>query len=485
MNSPGQLAAPQRRLSLFDTTSIIVGIVIGASIYEASPGIARSAAGDIMNRAVGYGWASGDDHGRLELIGLAGLALVWIIGAAVALIGALCYAELATAYPEEGGTYAFLRRAFGRHVGFWFAWIEFWIIRPGNVGAVAYVFARYADELLPGKASIAGQMVLAVCPVLLLTILNVGGLRLGTWAQNGLSMIKVTGLAVIALVAVSLSPDAAPDAKTAPSLLPPDANLSLAMIFIMFAYGGWSDMSYVAAEVRDPERNLTRSLLLGTAVVATIYIALNLAFARGLGLAGFMNSEAVAARVLERPLGSAGSAAISVLICLSCLGAINGMIFTGARVSYAMGRDHRVFAWLGNWNDQRGVPLRSLVVQGAVTITLIVLFGFSKTGFERLVVFTGPFFWGFFALVALACIVLRWRDPATPRPFRVPLFPLTPLVFCLSSLLMTWAGVNYLTAQHEEGRLALDAAAWALLVLASGAVIILAASLSRRSASAQ
>ena len=478
MDSPGQLAAPQRRLSLFDTTSIIVGIVIGASIYEASPNIARWAAGDVMNWAVSHGWAQ--EGPRLELIGLAGLALVWIIGAAVALIGAICYAELATAYPEEGGTYAFLRRAFGRHVGFWFAWIEFWIIRPGNVGAVAYVFARYADELLPGKASIAGQMALAVCPVLLLTILNIGGLRLGTWTQNGLSVLKVGGLAVIALVALSLSREATPEITSPSPLLPPDANLPLAMIFIMFAYGGWSDMSYVAAEVRNPDRNLTRALVLGTSVVAAIYIALNLAFARGLGLAGFMNSEAVAARVLERPFGNVGSTAISLLICLSCLGAINGMIFTGARVSYAMGRDHRVFAWLGNWNDQRGIPLRSLVVQGAVTIALIVLFGFSKAGFERLVVFTGPFFWAFFALVAAACIVLRWRDPATPRPFRVPLFPVTPALFCISSLLMTWAGVSYLAAQHEEGKLALDAASWALLVLASGAVIILAASVGRR-----
>jgi amino acid transporter len=219
--------------------------------------------------------------------------------------------------------------------------------------------------------------------------------------------------------------------------------LSLALIQVMFAYGGWADMSFVAAEVRQPERNIFRALLMGTATVVLIYVTINLAYLHALGISGVATSKAVAADVLALRLGNYGSRAISLLVVVSCLGAINGMLFTGARVYYALGVHHPTFRWLGAWNERTGVPLRSLALQTLVTLALVLGFGASAHGFERLVVFTAPFYWGFIALVGVALIVLRKRHPTERTTFSVPLYPLTPLIFSLTSGAMVIAAVDY------------------------------------------
>lgn len=463
--SADPLARPRQHLSLLDSTCIIVGIIIGASIYEASPSIAFLASQPAI------AWAS-SVAGPLAPttqagIGIAALIAVWTLGGFLALVGALCYAELATANPHEGGTYIFLQQAFGRSVAFSFAWVEFWIIRPGNVGAIAYVFARYAAPLTGEFAGGYTRMILAAAAILALSIVNLLGVRLGAWTQNLMTIGKVLGLVIITAVAFALT---APEPAAPVALASASAgggSLTLAMILVMFAYGGWSDMSYVAAEVRRPERNIVRALVLGTLAVAAIYLAINLAFAWGLGLNGFMHSQAVAAEVLNRGFGPWGSRAISLLICLSCLGAINGMIFTGSRVYFAVAAQHRLFAWLGAWNHERGIPSRSLLVQAVVTVGIVVAFGLYENGFERLVVFTGPFFWGYFAMVGLALIVLRDREAAPASTFRVPLYPVTPLVFMLSSLLMAYSALQYALSN-----LAWEAT-WAAAVLVAGLLVYL------------
>ncbi len=168
-------------------------------------------------------------------------------------------------------------------------------------------------------------------------------------------------------------------------------NLYLAMIFVLFAYGGWAEMAFVAAEVRNPQKNILRALLLGTVAVTLIYVLVNLAFLHALGLAG-MREKGVAANVLQIAMGPWGQRLISLLICISALGAINGTIFTGARIYYALGTEHRLFAWLGQWSPRWQTPARSLALQAAVTLALVVGFGLSGSGFESLVIFTTPVF---------------------------------------------------------------------------------------------
>jgi amino acid transporter len=451
---------PRRQLSLVDSTSIIVGIIIGSGIYQSSPDIATGAGrfAEQIGPHVGAGSTS-----QQTALAVAVLLGVWLVGGLIALVGAACYAELGTAFPHAGGTYVYLSEAFGRTVGFAFAWAEFWIVRPGNLGAIAFVMARYARQLLPptGLADHHVELLLAMAAILIITLLNAIGLRSGTRTQNLLSAAKVLGLAAIVVTALTLSP-----ARTAEPL--PDQpwkTLGLSLILVMFAYGGWADMSYVAAEVRDPARNITRALVLGTLAVAGIYLSVTVAFLWVLGLRGLAGADAVAAEVMQLRFGPAGATAISLLVVVSCLGSINGTIFTGARVYYALGTHHPGFRWLGQWHEGKGIPLRSLIVQAAATLSLTLIVGLIPGGFERLVVFTTPFFFGFIVLVGVGLVLLRWGGRSGQGTYRVPLFPLTPLVFIVTSGAMVYASVEY-----AVGKPAWEAL-WAVAVIASGLAV--------------
>jgi amino acid transporter len=449
------VAQPRQALTLLDASSIIVGIIIGSAIYRISPqvvgGVGNWVAKIAGNGAMSANWLT------------AAVLGVWILGGLIALIGAMCYAELGTAFPRVGGTYVYLSESMGRTVGFAFAWAEFWIVRPGNVGAVAFVLADYGERIFSAssrQSPLVGTS-LAAGAIVLMAAFNAIGLRTGKRTQNVLTALKVAGL--MAIVAVGFSVPSSAESNAVP-VVALQGTLGLALLTIMFAYGGWTDISFVAAEVRDPERNIFRALLLGTTAVVAIYLLVNLAFMHALGVGGVAGSKAVAADVLTLRLGQYGSRAISLLVVISCLGAINGMLLTGARVFYALGTHHPTFRWLGAWNEQTGVPLRSLVMQTLVTLGLVVVCR-EQEGFERLVVFTAPFYWGFIALAAIALIALRLHGATGSATFRVPLFPLTPIIFAVSSGFMVYAGFKYAFSRQSVESL------WGLAVVVSGLVV--------------
>jgi amino acid transporter len=492
VSSPTEVHQPRRELSLLDTTSIIVGIIIGSAIYEISPLVVRAAGGWAVGLSLRLHEASGwppPSESALSGAALAGVIGVWLIGGLVALAGALCYAELATAYPQAGGTYVFLSEGLGRSLGFAFAWCEFWIVRPGNVGAVAFVLARYAVQLLPAdmvRGRTHAELSIALSCIAALALLNAFGLRAGKWTQNVLTAAKIAGLlALIAAGFISHAPAAASSAAPSLASLAGSANVSLALILIMFAYGGWADMSFVAAEVREPGRNIFRALLLGTGAVVVLYLAANVAFAWALGIRGLAEAKAAAAEVFSLQFGAVGGRIISLLVVVSCLGAINGMLLAGSRVFYALGTHHAIFGWLGQWKETTSVPLRSLALQTAITLALVTVFGLQEGGFSKLVVFTGPFYWLFIGLVGIALIVLRRRGTSgasgggASGGFRVPLYPLSPLVFWLTSTAMAVAAIRYAAGQVSASLVQdgtfdvgwLLGTAWAGLVVLSGLVV--------------
>jgi APA family basic amino acid/polyamine antiporter len=448
--------APRRQLSLFDSTSIIVGIIIGSGLYETTPQIARC----VPNSA----W----------------LFAVWITGGIFALLGALCYAELASAYPDEGGDYVYQTRSFGRPAGFLFAWIQLWVVRPGSIGAMSFVFARYATRLYSlGEHSF---LLYAFGGVVLLSSINIIGLREGKWTQNILTIAKVLGILAIFVVGFTCqSPNVAGPSVAAPNVTAPAVAtavapadfglLRLAMILVLFSYAGWNEMAYVAAEVRDPQKNILRALLLGTGAVMAIYVAANAAFLHALGFEALASSQAVAADVARLAGGQRGATLVSVLVCISALGAMNGMTFTGARIYYAMGREHALFAPLGHWNSKRGTPTWSLVIEGVITLTMVVVLGLQGNAagqpqaFERMVIFTAPLFWLFLSLTGVALMVLRRREPNRPRSFRVPLYPVVPLAFLAGCLFMVYSSFDY--AYRNQSWEAL----WAVALLAIGVLL--------------
>ncbi len=277
-----------------------------------------------------------------------------------------------------------------------------------------------------GQASRPSYVLVAYAAgsIIALTAVNMLGVREGKWTQNVLTTAKVLGLA--AIVAVGLHSCRALGHRRMgprkPLHLGTRPDFGLAMIFVLFTYGGWNEMAYVAAEVKEPRKNILRALLVGTLAVTAIYVLVNLAFVHALGLEGTRHAT-VAADVLALGIGTWAGQAISLLICISALGAINGQIFTGSRIYYAMGSDHRLYAWLGRWNARRGTPVCSLLIQGAITLALVVWFGLTRNGFESMVIFTTPGFWFFLMLVGVSVFVLRRREPAVERPFRVPGYP--------------------------------------------------------------
>ncbi|HSR63907.1 MAG TPA: amino acid permease [Gammaproteobacteria bacterium] len=412
---------PRQQLSFLDSTNIIIGIVIGVGIYETSPLVAQSVTTPL--------W----------------LIALWLLGGVLSLVGALCYAELATSFPEEGGDYIYLSRAWGSRMGFLFAWAGFWLVRPANIGAIAFIFAHYARQISPADLD---ATILALAAVIVLTVINVVGVKSGKWIQNILTAAKVLGLLlIIAIGLLAYSPEMQPAAG---DNLQTGSNFYLAMILVLFTYGGWSNISYVAAEVVHPQRNILRSLLAGTLVITAIYIVVNLAFLRMLGLEGMSASRAIASDMLQLALGDAGAVFISVLICITCLSALNGMILTEARIYYALGREHHLYRVLGKWNKKLDAPVWSLTLQAAITLILILIFGSNEDAFERLVIFSAPLHWFFFLLTGLALFRFRARNWNTGS-FSVPLYPWLPALFCLSTLFMLYASIAYAIDQrHPE-----------------------------------
>jgi amino acid transporter len=324
---------------------------------------------------------------------------------------------------------------------------------------MAFVFADYANSLVPLGGGPGPLILYATATVIALTGINLLGLKEGKWTQNLLTVTKVLGLVLVIVVGLSQPPAAtAVPAAT-------NSNLPLAFIFVMFAYGGWNEVGFVAAEVKNPRRNIPLALFIGLAIVTAIYVLVNVAFAVALSYDGLQRSQAVAADVMRQAWGEFGARLISALVCITTLGAINGQIFAGARIYYAIGRDRHDFDWLGRWNAKTNAPTASLIVQGVVCLVPIIVFGIYEEGFRRMVIYTTPVFFFFFLLVAVALVVLRRREPDRPRPFRVPLYPLTPALFAVTSLFMLYSSLEYgWTVSSIE-------ALWSIVVLVVGGVL--------------
>jgi APA family basic amino acid/polyamine antiporter len=427
------------RLGVWDAVSIIVGIVVGTAIFKSPTLVFQNVAGP---------WQ--------------GLG-VWLLGGVLSLVGAFCYAELATTYPRSGGDYEYLTRAYGPCAGFLFGWAQLVAILTGSIAAMAYAFADYGARLWglePGWG-----VWLAAAAVVAITLANLAGIAAGKLVQNVLSLVKVGGLTVV--VAAGLVWGQA--ARMGPGAQVEGAGLGLAMVFVLYAFGGWSDVAFIAAEVRGRRRNLPLALFLGIALVTAIYLLVNTAYLLVLGFEGARRTFTPASDLLGLAWGDWGAKGVGLLVMISALGAINGMVLTGSRIFASLGRDHGLFAWLARWNRRLGAPVGALLGQAAFALLLIFAVGTVAGrngidylllrlgldglpweryfgGFATLVAGTAPVFWGFFLLTGISLFVLRLRDRGRQRPFCAPLYPLTPLLFCAMCLYMLYSSLDYAKA---------------------------------------
>ena len=436
----GQAAPVLGTLSAF---MLIIGLVVGAGIFKA-PSLVAGMTGSPE-------W----------------MFAAWLLGGAVSIVGALCYAELATAWPHAGGDYHFLGRAFGRTVSFLFAWARFSVITTGSIALLGFVFGDYMQHVVP--LGPWGPSLWAALAVLGLWLVNSRGILAGAAAQGWLTALELGGVMVLIAAALWLASTGTPAPPAAAVAAPPTVSaFGLAMVFVLLTYGGWNDAAYLSSEMRH-KRQIVGVLVLSITAITALYLLANWAYLRGLGFAAMANSDAVAADLMRAAFGPLGDTLISILVALAAISSMNATMIVGARTQFALGADWPALGKLGSWDARRGTPVHAMRLQNIAALLLVVLGAATGSGFRAMVEFTAPVFWLFFLLVGLALFVLRVREPARERPFKVPLYPLLPALFCATCGLMLWSTLSYVYRQSLGG---VNAAWIGVAVLASGLAVL-------------
>ncbi len=477
MTAPENEKGLVRQLSLLDATMIVIGSMIGSGIFLTS---AES------SRLVGApGW----------------LLIAWLLAGVMTITGALCLAELAAMMPRAGGPYVFLSEAFNPVTGFLFGWSLFFIVQTGTIAAVAVAFANFAGVIVPQisgsnyifqpavfgnyAVSLSTQQLVAILVIVVLTLINTGGLEVGRWIQNTFTFTKTAALFALILLGLLIGWNVGA-AAFASDWWNPSANgwnlesvqpglsgfgafaffmvLGRAMTGPLFSQSAWTNVTFAAGEVENPGRNLPRALLFGCLLVVGFYLLANVAYVVTLPLADIQNApqNRVAAVMMERILGSSGTVIMAVAIMISTFGCNNSLILAGARVYFAMARDGLFFAPLARTN-RRHVPAISLVAQGIWASILVLprtvtyspnsatpIFGNVYTQLLEYIISVELVF---AALSVLAVIILRRRMPQAERPYRTWGYPVVPAIFLILSVLLivnlaflapTTSGVGYL-----------------------------------------
>lgn len=372
---------------------------------------------------------------------------VWAIGGLISIAGGLCYAELSAAFPHPGGDYQFLRLAYGRTVGFLFAWSRFLVVNTGSLAFLGFVLGDYLQAVWPLGPQ--GPAIYATLSVLSLTALNLGRLRAGVEAQTWLTAALLAGLGLVMIAGLAAA--GAPGAPAADSLTPRGLDIGQALVFVLLAYGGWNEVSTLSADLRAGPKAMLPVLLISLGLIAALYLLVNAALALGLGLEGLAQAEAPAHAVVQKGLGWVGEGLILLIVGAAVITSINATVIAGSRTTFAAAADWPGLSFLAGFDRSAGVARAAVIAQTLVALALIAFGALNGRGFRALVDYTAPVYWLFLALGGLAVVVLRRRAGAAERPFRTPLYPLTPLLFTASGLYMLYSSVAYVRSGALAG----------------------------------
>jgi basic amino acid/polyamine antiporter, APA family len=397
----------KRELKLLDCALLVIGSVIGSGIFLTPGNIART------------------------VQSVEGMFLVWAAGGILSFFGALAYAELGAMFPRSGGIYVFLREAYGPMTAFLYGWCTFFVMQSGSIATLAAGFAIYLGYLVP--VSSAAAKAFAVTVIGLLTLINCLGVRSGARVQNILTVIKMGSLIGISLVLFSMSGGSFQhySYQPGPSVRFSWSSLGIAMIAVLWAYEGWHILTYNAGEVRNPKRNLTGGLLLGTLAIIGLYLTVNLAYLYALPFERISGSRRLASDAMELALGPVGGTLIAVAILISITGAINSNVLGGPRVYFAMAREKLFFRQFAYVQPRYVVPTFSIILQG-VWASVLTLIG----SFDRLFSYVIFVCWIFYGLGGLAVLVLRWKRPGQERPYKTWGYPFVPVLFSVMAFLI-------------------------------------------------
>ena len=393
-----------REIGILGSTTIVVGTIIGSGIFLVPHNVATQV-GSVFS-----------------------LYMVWIVGGALALAGALSLAELGAAMPEAGGVYVYLREAYGKLVAFLYGWGSLLVIDAGSAATLGVAFGIYASGFLP--LTPLEQKVLAAVVIATLTVINILGVKKGTAVQTIFTIAKVGGLVIIIGCAIFLPPLApAVAAQPLPTPHTTFSSFGVALVGVLWAYQGWHQLSYTAGEVKNPAKFLPIGFFLGTTIIIVVYLAANAAYLHVLPLPVMAEHQRVAATAMEFLIGPRGARFVSALILCSIFGALNGTILTSSRVYYAMARDGVLFKIVSRIHPRFHTPAVALLVLGAWSTVLTV-----SGSFEELYTYVIFAMWIFSAAAIAGVIILRRRLPDLHRPYRVWGYPVLPIAFIIAAL---------------------------------------------------
>ena len=427
-----------RLLHPLSAVALIVGIVIGAGIFK-TPSLVAGISGDA-------GWA----------------LVLWLAGAMISIVGALCYSELCTTYPNAGGDYHFLHRAFGRNISFIYGWSRATIINTGSIALLAFVFGDYMSTLL--NLGAYSSAIWALLIVIFLTAVNLAGIQASSKMQTWLTVTEIVGL--LAVVVAGFWVDApASGAIQWFVQAPAPAQWGLCLVFVLLTFGGWNESAYISAELKGGPRTMVWVILASMVTLTVIYLLVNTALLLGLGLSGLSQSKTAAGDLLGIAFGPLAQKSLGLFVAIAALTSINATMFVGARTNFAVGTDWKALRKLGQWQMDIGSPKPALLMQAFISIGLIALGTQEADGFSTMVEFTAPVFWGFLFMVGLSVLWLRQTDSQATRPFKVPLYPILPLIFCAVCAWLTYSSITYAISQK-----AIHVSMW---LIASGVVALL------------
>lgn len=395
-----------RSLGISDATLLVVGCIIGVGIFRTSSSIAT--------------------HIQSPSLILA----LWVFTGLLSLCGALCYAELASMFPQSGGDYIYITTVYGRFWGFLFGWTKLFIERTGTIAILGMVFAEYFRHIVPYSETAIPWV--AGSAILLLTAINVFGIRWGKYVQNIFTVIKIGALlTVIGAGYLGITHVNAPVVDWSfPSIdFSIIQHLGVALVFVLWTYGGWTEAAYVAEEVKDPTRNVPRAIIGGVLLVTCLYLFVNWSYLLWIPMELLSKSPMVASDVMQYAFGASGAVFIAWMIACSSFGALNGYILTGGRILYAIGADHGLFAKLSSVHPRFNTPAFALWVNAIISIGLVC----TKT-FDQIVTYSTVVISVFFTMAVFSVIVLRIKQPNLDRPYRAWGYPVTPILFCLTMI---------------------------------------------------
>lgn len=418
-NIKGELHLTSKQISVAGGVAIVSGMVIGPGIFKTPSIVAANSGSEIIT------------------LGL------WLLGGIISLLGALCYAELTSTYPNAGGEYYFLTKSFGTRIAFLFAWARMTVIQTGSIVMLSFIIGDYASEAL--RLGTYSSSIYAALTVLILTGVNLLGLPSSSRLQMALIAGMLAGIMIIVFAGIiSPSPQELKAISAPEGEAPDETSLAFgrAMIFILLTYGGWNEAAYISAEVKS-RKGIVKVLFYSIGLITSVYLLINFSLLKGFGFLNVSASETVAADFILRALGKDWVKLISLLIAASALSTVNAVMITGARTNYALGRDFSTFRFLSKWNSNEKSPKNAFLFQSGIAFILIILGSLTRNGFVTMVEYTAPVFWLFFLLVGVTLFILRYKNPNTFRPFSVPLYPVVPVMFCLSAAYMLHSSLSY------------------------------------------